>query len=68
MVSAKKAGKVQVTIYNSSGSKINEQSGVNLVKGINEINFNGANFASGVYTLEINFGDSKIVKKIFKGD
>jgi hypothetical protein len=41
---------------------------VNLVKGINEINFNGANFASGVYTLEINFGDSKIVKKIFKGD
>jgi hypothetical protein len=68
MVSAKKAGKVQVTIYNSSGSKINEQAGVNLVKGINEINFNGANFASGVYTLEINFGDSKIVKKIFKGD
>ena len=68
MVSAKKAGKVQVTIYNSSGSKIKEQAGVNLVKGINEIDFNGANFASGVYTLEINFGDSKIVKKIFKGN
>ncbi len=68
IVSSEKAGKVQITIYNSSGSKIKEQAGVDLVKGVNEIFFNGANFASGAYILEINFGDSKIVKKIFKGN
>jgi hypothetical protein len=68
MINSGQAGKVHVTIYNSSGSKIVEQAGVNVVRGINEFSFNLSNYAAGVYMLEINFGDSKIVKKVIKGD
>jgi hypothetical protein len=65
-INAKKDGRAQVAIYNSFGGKIKEQQGVNLVKGINKVSFNGSNLASGVYMLEVNFGDSKLVKKIVK--
>jgi hypothetical protein len=65
-INAKKDGKAQVSIYNSIGAKVKEQQGVNLVKGINKLSFNGSTFASGVYMLEVNFGDSKIVKKIVR--
>lgn len=66
-INAAKDGKAQVTIYNSVGAVVKQQQGVNLVKGINKISFNAAGFANGVYTLEVNFGDSKTIKKIVKG-
>ena len=67
-INAKKDGKAQVSIYNSVGGKIKDQQGVNLIKGINKLSFNGSTFASGIYMLEVNFGDSKIVKKIVKAN
>ena len=67
-INSEKAGKVQLTIYNSAGAKIKEQAGVNLMKGLNEISFNGLNFPAGIYILEMNFGHSKIVKKITRSD
>ncbi|HEX5153485.1 MAG TPA: M4 family metallopeptidase [Parafilimonas sp.] len=67
-INAKKDGKAQVSIYNSVGGKVKDQQGVNLVKGANKLSFNGASFTSGVYMLEVNFGDSKIVKKIVKAN
>lgn len=67
MINSKRAGKVQLTIYNSSGEKVMEKAGVNVVKGLNELNFT-SNFAAGIYMLEVNFGDSKIVNKIIKSN
>jgi len=67
-VNAKKDSKAQVSIYNSVGAKVKDQQGVNLVKGINKLSFNGSTFTSGVYMLEVNFGDSKIVRKIVKAN
>ena len=67
-INAKKEGKAQVAIYNSFGAKLKEQTNVNLLKGINKLSFDCSKFASGVYMLEVNFGDSKIVKKIIKSN
>lgn len=67
-VNSAKDRKVQVTIYNSFGAKVKEQTAVNLTKGLNKLPFNCANLTNGVYMLEVNFGDSKIVKKIVKGN
>jgi bacillolysin len=65
-INAKKDGKAQVGIYNSLGRKVKEQQSVNVVRGINKLSYNGSNLAQGVYMLEVNFGDSKTVKKIVK--
>ncbi len=65
-INAKNNAKAQVFVYNSIGAKVIEQPSVNLVKGNNTLLLNGANLASGVYMVEVNFGDSKIVKKIIK--
>ena len=67
-INAKKDGVAQVIIYNSYGAKVQQQTGVNLIKGSNRLTLNGSKLASGVYMLEVNFGDSKIVKKIIKGN
>jgi len=67
-INAKKDSKAQVSMYNSVGEKVKDQQGVNFVKGINKLSFNGSSFTSGVYMLEVNFGDSKIVKKIVKAN
>jgi Zn-dependent metalloprotease len=67
-INAAKDSKAQISIYNSFGAKIKEQSGVNLLKGQNNVSFDCSNFASGVYMLEVNFGDSKIMKKIIKSN
>ena len=65
-INANKYGRAQVAIYNSFGRMVKELQEVNLIKGFNNLSFNGANFASGVYMLEVNFGDSKILRKIVK--
>jgi Zn-dependent metalloprotease len=58
----------RIAIYNSYGVKLKEQPSVNLSKGINTISFDCSKFSSGVYMLEVNFGDTKIVKKIVKAN
>ncbi len=65
-INSKANVKAQVTIYNAYGAKVKEQTGVNLVKGLNKLSLNCSNFASGVYMLEVNFGDSKVEKRIIK--
>jgi bacillolysin len=65
-INSKADVKAQVTVYNAYGAKVKEQTGVNLIKGLNKLSLNCSNFASGVYMLEVNFGDSKIVKRIIK--
>lgn len=67
-INAPKEGKAQVTIYNSFGARVQQQTGVSLIKGANKLTLNGAKLASGAYMLEVNFGDSKIVKKIVKSN
>lgn len=67
-INAEKDAKVQVNIYNSFGVKVKEQNGVSLVKGINKLSFDCSNFAAGTYMLEVNFGDSKMTKKIIKAN
>ncbi|HYK43731.1 MAG TPA: T9SS type A sorting domain-containing protein, partial [Parafilimonas sp.] len=57
-INANKYGRARVAIYNSFGGMVKELQQVNLVKGFNNLSFNGSNFASGVYMLEVNFGDS----------
>jgi Zn-dependent metalloprotease len=66
-INAKKDGKAQVVIYNSIGVKVQQQTGINLKKGMNKIPFNTPSLLQGTYMLEVNFGDSKIMKKIIKG-
>jgi hypothetical protein len=65
-VSSKDAVRAQVNIYNASGSVVKRQSGINLVKGVNKISFNCASLSSGVYMLEVDFGNAKAIKKIVK--
>jgi bacillolysin len=65
-INSKANVKAQVTVYNAYGAKVKEQTGVNLVKGLNKLSLNCSNFASGVYMLEVNFGDSKVEKRIIK--
>ena len=65
-INAKKDGRAQVAIYNSFGGLVKELQEVDLVKGFNNLSFYGSNIASGVYMLEVNFGDSKILRKIVK--
>lgn len=60
--------KAQLTIYNSVGVKVKEQSNINLLKGVNTVAVNAADIASGAYMLEVNFGDSKIVSRIIKSN
>jgi Zn-dependent metalloprotease len=66
-INSNKEQKAQVIIYNAVGVKVKEQSDINLSKGINKIPFNCPNFASGVYSIEINLPGSKVVRKIVKG-
>ena len=65
-INSKNNVKAQVTIYNSYGAKVKEQTGVNLAKGLNKLSLNCSSFASGVYMIEVNLGNSKILKKIVK--
>ena len=65
-INTKKDSKAQVAIYNSFGGVVKELQEVNLVKGFNNLSFYSSNVASGVYMLEVNFGDSKILRKIVK--
>jgi hypothetical protein len=65
-INSAKEGKAQVTIYNAVGVKVKQQTGINLSKGLNRIPFNCSGLAHGVYTLEVNLGDSKTVRKIVK--
>ena len=67
-INSKQDVKAQLVIYNSFGVKVQDQTAVNLLKGANKLSVNCSNFASGVYMLEVNFGDSKIVKKIIKSN
>jgi len=67
-INSAKDCKAQVVVYNSLGVKLKEQINLNLLKGSNNITFDCSKFASGVYMLEVNFGDSKIVKKIIKSN
>lgn len=66
VINSAKPAKAQISIYNMQGSKVKTMSGVNLIKGANRIPFNYSDLAPGVYMLEVNFGDSKMVKKIIK--
>ena len=65
-INSEKNVKADVTVYNSFGVKVKEQTGINLIKGTNKVSYNVSTFAAGTYMVEINFGDSKIVKKIVK--
>ena len=65
-INAKKDSRAQIAIYNSFGGLVKELQEVNLVKGFNNLSFYSSNIASGVYMLEVNFGDSKILRKIVK--
>lgn len=65
-INSKNNVRAMVTVYNAAGAKVLQQPGVNLIKGLNTLLLNGSNLASGVYMVEVNFGDSKIVKKIIK--
>lgn len=67
-INAKGDGEADVTVYNSFGAKVLQRPGVNLIKGSNRLMFDGARLASGVYMLEVNFGNSKLVKKIIKSN
>ncbi len=67
-ITSQEAVRVQVNIYNAAGSIVKQQSGINLLKGINKIPFNLSAVANGVYMLEVNFGNAKIMKKIVKGN
>ena len=67
-INAEKEGKALITIYNSSGVKIKEQTGINLLKGVNRLLFDGSTLASGMYMVEVNTGNSKIIKKIIKSN
>lgn len=66
IINSVKSGKAQISIYNTQGSKVKTISGVGLIKGSNRIPFNYSDLAPGVYMLEVNLGDSKMVKKIIK--
>lgn len=61
-----KTTKVDISLYNAAGTKVKQQQGVYLMKGSNTIPFIASGISSGTYLLEINFGDSKIVKKLIK--
>lgn len=65
-ISAVKEGKAQVCIYNAVGVKVQQQSGVNLVKGDNKLTLDGSKLAQGVYVVEVNFGYTKLTQKIIK--
>jgi len=65
-INSKQNVKAQVVIYNSIGAKIKEQARINLLKGLNTIDFNFSNYAKGVYMVQINMGTIKAMKKIVK--
>lgn len=65
-INSKNDTKAQVTMYNSVGTKVKQQSGINLSKGTNSLTLNCSNFTAGVYTVEIYFGGLKIIKKVIK--
>ena len=43
-----------------------QQSGIDLIKGSNNVSFDLSKYANGVYMLEVTLGNSTIVKKIIK--
>ena len=65
-INSKQNVKARVVIYNSIGAKIKEQPGINLLKGVNTIDFNFSNYAKGVYMVQIYMGTIKAMKKIVK--
>ncbi|WP_153798103.1 M4 family metallopeptidase [Foetidibacter luteolus] len=65
-INAKKEGKAQIVLYNSYGARVQRQAGVNLIKGVNRVTVDGSALASGMYMVEVNMGDSKLVKKVIK--
>jgi hypothetical protein len=65
-INSAKEGRAQVIIYNAVGVKVKQQTDINLSKGLNKISFNCSSLAHGIYTLEVNFGDSKTIRKIVK--
>ena len=65
-INSKQNVKAHVVIYNSIGAKIMEQTGINLLKGPNTIDFNFSNYANGIYTVQINMGAIKTMKKLVK--
>ena len=65
-VNSAKDVKAQVIIYNSVGVKMKEQTGITVSQGVNKMFFDCSNFASGIYTVEIELGDSKIIRKVIK--
>jgi Zn-dependent metalloprotease len=65
-INSKNNVRAVITMYDAYGAKVKQQSGVNLVKGLNILSLNCSNFASGVYMVEVNFGDAKIVNKVIK--
>ncbi|WP_336518201.1 T9SS type A sorting domain-containing protein [Pollutibacter soli] len=66
IVNSAKSGKAQISIYNAQGSKLKTTNSINLIKGANKIPLNYPDLAPGVYMLEVNYGDLKMVKKIIK--
>lgn len=65
-IDSKENQKAQIMLYNSVGTKVRELSSIVLVKGVNKISFETTNLSQGVYMLEINFGNSKTMKKLVK--
>ena len=39
---------------------------INVLNGINKITMDGSSFAKGIYLVEVNMGEEKVVKKITK--
>lgn len=58
------AGDCSVKIYNVLGQMIKSYSYSDLTAGTHEINFNGSNFASGIYLYSLEFNNTIITKKM----
>jgi hypothetical protein len=65
-INSKQNVKAGVVIYNSIGAKIKEKHGINILKGLNTIDFNLSRYAKGVYLVQINIGSIKTIKKLVK--
>lgn len=67
-INAENDCKAQVTLNNAVGAKTKEQKDINLSKGVNKILFKASDLVSGLYILEVNYGDTRVVSKIVKGE
>ena len=59
-----KASHVTITIYNSLGQKVTELVNTEMNAGRYQMNFDAANFASGLYFYSIQAGDFRSTKKM----